>query len=440
MTKFECSNVQIMATIKYLLQSKSTNAPIYLRLSNGVNQVYKRKTGLSINPKDWSKKGNPIERTGELSNLKTELNRLATKVYSSINIAESNGTTINGKWLQHIIDIHFERVNENRVSELITDAIQDVINTSSIRKNAKGGTGLSKSRINAYKSLKRIFSEYQKNADYKVKEVNIKFASEFLNYLTDVKKYDKGYALKKIADLKTVCYDAESNGVKVHPQLKKINSTKQNNEYVIYLNPAEQQQIEDTLITNESLINARKWLLIGCQIGQRGNDLLNLSESNFVIRNGYELIELQQQKGNKLVTIPVLEKTKELLKTGFPYRISLQKFNKHIKKVCKLAGLDELTEGKCFNSDTQRKELGKYPKYELIGSHVCRRSYATNFYTKIPTPLIMQITSHKLEKTFLNYIGKSSMDYAQQIADFYTLQGQKAKKETNLTIVSKTGN
>ena len=35
----------------------------------------------------------------------------------------------------------------------------------------------------------------------------------------------------------------------------------------------------------------------------------------------------------------------------------------------------------------------------------------------------------------LNYIGKQGLDYAQQIADFYTLQAQKEKKETNLKIV-----
>ena len=49
----------------------------------------------------------------------------------------------------------------------------------------------------------------------------------------------------------------------------------------------------------------------------------------------------------------------------------------------------------------------------------------------------MQITGHTTEKMLLNYIGKSSMDYAQQIADFYALQSIKEKKEPQLTIVKK---
>jgi len=43
--KFKDSNIQLMATIKYLLQSKLDNAPIYLRLSLGRSNTLKRKTG-----------------------------------------------------------------------------------------------------------------------------------------------------------------------------------------------------------------------------------------------------------------------------------------------------------------------------------------------------------------------------------------------------------
>ena len=52
----------------------------------------------------------------------------------------------------------------------------------------------------------------------------------------------------------------------------------------------------------------------------------------------------------------------------------------------------------------------------------------------------MQITAHSTEKMLLNYIGKDSLDYAQQIADFYTLQAQKEKKESNLTVVKDVSN
>ena len=70
-----------------------------------------------------------------------------------------------------------------------------------------------------------------------------------------------------------------------------------------------------------------------------------------------------------------------------------------------------------------------------MASHVCRRSFASNLYGVLPTPLIMSITSHSSEKMLLNYIGKDSLDFAQQIADFYTLQALKEKKEPQLNII-----
>jgi len=431
-----------MATIKFLLQSKSDNAPIYLRLSVNRGLVIKRKIGLFINPKNWSDKGLPKQTTSINKNLSTELLDLSNDVIKKLNDANSRGVTINGNWLEDAIDLHFKRITEYKQSDLLTDAIQDIIDNAEVRKNAKKELGLSKSRINAYNSLKTKIVEYQGNKLFKVKEVDVKFARNFLKYLLKTKEYQKSTALKLIADLKTVCYDADINGIEVNAQLKKIESTKPSNDNIIYLNPSELEKIENKQLISDALQNARKWLLLGCNIGQRVSDLLKIDESNFITLNGLEVIQITQQKTGKKVTIPVLETTKEILENGLPYKISSQKFNKHIKEICKLSEIDEMIKGKKLKviekgkgNKLKRKIEGVYPKHELVGSHVCRRSFASNLYGTLPTALIMQITAHSTEKMLLNYIGKDSLDYAQQIADFYTLQAQKEKKETNLTVV-----
>ena len=47
-----------------------------------------------------------------------------------------------------------------------------------------------------------------------------------------------------------------------------------------------------------------------------------------------------------------------------------------------------------------------------MASHDLRRSFATNFYGKIETPIIMRMTGHSRENNFLRYIGKSEdLDY-----------------------------
>lgn len=437
-----------MATIKFQLQSKSESAPIYLRLSLGRGQSVKRKTGLTINPKEWSKAtGRPKQTTSNNKNLSSKLENLSTAIYDRVNNASSKGATITGEWLKHQIDIHFERTNESKKSELVVDAIQSVIDRANTRNNGKKDIGLSESRVNAYKSLKRVFEFYQieKKEIFKVKSIGVSFANDFLDYLKDVQNYSNGTALKFVSDLKTVCLDAEVNEIATHKTLSSISAPNPKSKNVIYLNPSELDKIANSdKITREALQNARKWLLLGCNIGQRGGDLLNINENNFVTRNGYEVIELTQQKTGKNVTIPVLETTKEILKNGLPYKISMPKLNEYLKDVCELAEINEMTEGGIIEvteegkgNKQKRKVYGKYPKHKLITSHVCRRSFATNNYGVLPTPLIMQITAHGTEKTFLNYIGKDRLDYAQQIADFYALQALKNKKEPQLTILKK---
>ncbi|MCP4179439.1 MAG: integrase, partial [bacterium] len=99
-----------MATIKYLLQSKSESAPIYLRLSISRNKNLKRKTGLHINPKDWSKAtGLPKQNNSDNKNLTTDLKDLSLFILKSLNDANIKGIEITGEWLLHNIEVYYKR-------------------------------------------------------------------------------------------------------------------------------------------------------------------------------------------------------------------------------------------------------------------------------------------------------------------------------------------
>ena len=47
------------------------------------------------------------------------------------------------------------------------------------------------------------------------------------------------------------------------------------------------------------------------------------------------------------------------------------------------------------------------PKYELVSSHVGRRSFVTHFYGKMATADIMLQTGHKTEKIFFEYLNEA---------------------------------
>lgn len=426
-----------MATIKFLLQGKSEKTPIYLRFSIGRGNTPKRKTGLFINPKDWSPKANlPINNTAQNKAVRKRLKKLDSYIIDRYDTDYSGGVTINGEWLKNEIDRFFNQGKQQADLNKLTEYIEFFLTTVDFKENSKGGIGLSKSRVNDYKTLLRLIKEFEGKTPLLIKNIHIAFKNEFLNWMISGKNYSKGYTGRMLGNLKTVCLDAELNGIDTHPQLKKVAGFRVKNEFILYLSLEELEIIANTEMTHPYLENARKWLLLGCNLGQRGTDLLNLTEDNFVTRNGLKVIELEQEKTGKNVTIPVLPETEKILKNGLPHKISLQKFNDYIKEVAKLAGLTEKIPGKKLDPETNRHKKDIYEKWELVTSHICRRSFATNLHGVLPTPLIMQITAHSSEKIFYGYIGKSSLDYAQQIADFYTKLAVKEKKESQLNIVT----
>ena len=420
-----------MATIKFFLRTEQNKAPIYLKFTIGRGKQYTRKTGKIINPKDWSS-ATSLPKQNDANNklLSNSLKGLEAEVLNKFNEDYSNGEVIDGYWLEEKIDNYFNQNKKKKSLELVTDYIEHYISLANIKPNAKGGIGLSTSRINDFKLLIKLLKMYQGRKKLYLKDIDLNFKNKFTKWGIEKEHYAKGYIGRTLGTLKTICLDAEMNGLEVSPQLKNVTGFKVKNEFVVYLTPEELIKIENSKLEHDYLKNARKWLLLGCHIGQRGGDLLNITPENFINRNNLEVIELEQQKTGKKVTIPVLPKTKRILDDGFPRKISLQKFNDYIKLVCKIAEINTLTEGMKFDNDTKKRKIGKYPKHELVSTHTCRRTFATNQYGVLPTQLIMQITAHSTEKTFLGYIGKSGTDYAQQIADFYTKLAIAENKKT----------
>lgn len=431
-----------MATIKFILQSKSNNANIYLRFSIGSKNSIKRKTGYIIDSKNWSaetglpKKSNVVE----IKNLKTDLQTLSTEIEKNYNIAITQGTEINGYWLEEQINrIHNKK--EKTDLDRLTNYFQYYIDCLPNKVNSKGKRGIAEGTIKKYKTIKTKIEEFEeyKKEHYYIKDVGLNFINEFIKYLTDIDNLANNTTGRYIKFIKTVCLDARNNEVEIETNstLNKIKGYVEDTEKV-FLTFDELEKIEKRTFKRGALENAKDWLIIGCYIGQRVSDLLILTKDNVSIKNGLELIELTQQKTGKKVAIPLHEKVKSILdkRNGeFPEKISAQKFNLHIKDICKIAEINQPEEGGRMNPETRRKEYGTFPKYELVSSHICRRSFATNFYGDIPTAILKNITSHSTEKQFLEYIGKSETDYAEQLAEYWHKQALEKKKEPQLNIV-----
>ena len=440
-------SVNIMAKSTFLLQSESKTAQIYIRLSLGRGKTFKKKTGFVIDSKKWSltnkvsskgsiinKGGFPKTTTAEGKKIKNKLLELSIFIERQLNIDNSEGVELDGEWLERQINICFNRIHINTTNYL-TDWIQKYIDKAPSIKNVRNTRGLSRSRILSYKRLKTLILEFEKDHKKRLRihDINREFEEKFIVWMEDVNSYSESYRFQAMGNIKTVCISAEgSENVELSKDLRKLESKKTSNKFIITLSIDELDKIEHAIISNDALDNARKWLLIGCNIGQRVSDLLKITDANLTKEGNDTFIELEQQKTGAMVVIPVLPKAEQLLKEGLPYPITSQVFNKHIKEVCRIAGIDTMTKGKLLNPITKRKEVGEYPKWKLITSHICRRSFATNLFSKYNASLIMSVTGHKEEATFLGYIGKTSKDYAKMLLEQVKQSESKLGKKIEL--------
>jgi len=402
-----------MATVQFRLRSKANkNVSIKIRVSLGRGNDIEANTGFTINPKEWSKDTNrPKQNSAENKLIFNDLKKLESFIFQNLNKDLGEGGIIDFYWLESNIVECFNRL-EKVDTGLIINHTQYIIDNANTRKvKGRNKLGLSISRVKGYKTFKNLFIRYQTDIKKQVHflDINKTFVDKFINWLINTEDYSMNYAGKQIDNLKTVGLDAEKLGIPTNPFINQIQGFSENNDdrFIQTLSFDELEQIRTTEIESEHLNNARKWLLIGCEIGQRYSDLIKITKDIIRYKNGNMFLDIIQHKTAKSVTIGMkAPHIIDLLENDLPHEISLQKLNDYIKKVCKIANINEVVEGRKQNKITRRKQLGFYPKHELICSHSFRRSFATNYYKNIPTAVLIGITGHSKESLFLTYINK----------------------------------
>lgn len=172
------------------------------------------------------------------------------------------------------------------------------------------------------------------------------------------------------------------------------------------------------LSTSPHLETARDLFLIGCYSGQRYSDFSRIRPEHIKDYDNERVIELVTQKTRQTVIIPlhpVLDKV--LARHGYTSpKMANQRMNKYLKELGQLAGL---TNEIMVNDSTGGVTVEvKKPMWELLSTHVGRRSFATNYYRKYPLLIneIMGITGHTTERMFRAYIVSDKLEGAMTFA------------------------
>ncbi len=427
-----------MIKTKFFVRHKSGEGvtPIYVRVTNGRAFDFKTPTKETCIASHWDvdngmmKERFFIEQKGKLvekrdgatralilhsKEINARLQELEKKIEKSFK--ESEGVEFNLEWLKNIINPPI--VKENAIPDDFV-AYCDVFTEQ--KKHSVSEEYLGK--IKRTRDMVAEFLKYSKRKNLKFNELNQQFASDFGTYMIEIRKYAKNYVSNTLKFIRIVANHAERNGIKLNPQIKLVKSKLEKTIFQI-LTFEELETIENHVFENEDFDNVRDWLLISCYTGQRISDFMRFeldmfSKSKNKDGKEFYFLNFTQDKTEEILQLPVHPKVLKILdKRGFefPKKYYTDKYNKLVKKVCKEIGVED----KCFGGVQKegRKAFDTYSKHELITSHIGRRSFASNNYGKIPTPLLMKATGHKSEAMFLRYIGKVDDQQSHALASYF---------------------
>jgi site-specific recombinase XerD len=374
-----------MATVSFQLKrpDSKTKTAINAILRDGPGRRFVITTGISVKPTHLLKNKTISSSHSKAATYNSKLRKLESDLIEVCIQANKEGRIASkneireyvlpkkDKTIQDFWEV-WEEYKAIKKSELKYETFKKFRAIESHLKLFKGGLELDQINKAKVEDLHRFFKEvgYSDSTSGK----NVKFLKSFFHYC-----YDRGL----IADDSFKRYIVRAGTEKVK----------------VVLSQAELKKIKSLKLEKKYLNNVRDLLILGCRTGLRHGDLVRISREHYKIIDEQPVITIHQEKTKESVTIPLTDESESIvlgLLSGKVYPISNQKENDYLKELCKLAKINEPIE-----VGVNQVRL----KYELIGTHTGRRTFATNLVQKgIPANVAMKYTGHKTIASFMKYI------------------------------------
>ncbi|MGH2643601.1 MAG: site-specific integrase, partial [Chitinophagaceae bacterium] len=400
--------------VKFYLKEPDSNNETVIKASVSYRQnrlwIY---TGVSVLPKYWNRKTHSVRQSPSYrqgSSINSILEKIKGDIetcyydYKKDHNAEPSPATF-----RKLIDQAFGKTKEVKLN--FYEYFQNFIDRTKAgqRQTAKGKL-ITPTKYKTYQTTMYKLKEFSPKLDFD--SIDLDFYQDLTTWLRK-KNFTENYVGGHIKNLKTVLNEATERGQNKNLAFRSKSFTKLVEEVNnIALTESELQDLKEIDLSDiPHLDRVRDLFLIGCYTGLRYGDLSRLTTD--YIKDG--VIKITQNKTGKEVAIPVHRVVRSIIEKyngNLPTAISNQKFNEYLKEVC------QRVPSLCESASKTRTKGGmklttNYQKWQIIGTHTARRTFATNAYLQgMPTVTIMAVTGHETEKIFLKYIKITSEQHA----------------------------
>lgn len=415
----------------FYLRGTKDEKKIYIQITHGSDIKVIRPTPFKVNINNWDKNDKRM--------IMTDAEKAKYKNHSPIRIQRENEIVAFNKKLSDFeeeFQNYFNRLEEDGMltERNILDYFQEN-NSNGITTDFSGfvkyycdmNIGIADSTKKVYNRTANLVSSFNKKV--RMQDIDDRFKKDFGEYL-DRNNYQRSYIRKTFGNIRDFWKYAKRKGLKVSDDpewwelTKDFPDRKEAEANDPYFTWDELEQIKNIELENEYLDNARDWLLISCWTAQRVADLMEFKFDKIIIdKNKNKFLPIQQEKTGAKITIPLFTEVERILKKRngqFPRPISHQKYNDYIKKVCEKAKINDMIFAPKYRQPVKvngktvyRKVVGYFPKYEVITSHIGRRTFISLFIQNVDFEAIRKITGHSRDKMVEVYNKLNSLERAE---------------------------
>lgn len=342
--------------------------------------------------------------------IRTKLEKITNAVNDVTNhyyITEGNPTP---KEFKNALEIKLGRqkkevVKEKTVLEFLYDKIESDRQAIIMKKK----DAISENHIKTFVSLSRMFENYQIATKTEIKFADFNSQTFYWNFFKTVdaiyrgemevdnpnqskkqRKDPTGYGIKSINKyiklLLQILRLGKKAGYSITLDFEDKGLFLQNPpaEKEIYLSEAEIQKAIETPIGNAELENARHYLIIASLMGLRIEDMEQLHKLKPQTFKGKKKtfigVKVKIKKTKTEAIIPLLKPVRDILATTnntFPV-FGERPVNVNLKKVCQVLEINSPEKRTKVSFNQGQIVTTDIPKYELVTTHDCRRSFITN--------------------------------------------------------------
>lgn len=380
---------------------------LYLR---GQNKTIQKATDIHVNIDKWNKERQRVskghENAAQINSAINSLSNLVESIFSDFNSEYPMSDFSSFRpYLSRKIEERKKGITSTaskkdyRVIEVLDDFIE-------ARK-----TQLSKTNTTKSLELKKKIIEYEERhlVQIRFSGLNLKFFEEFYRELVSVYQLSNvtiSSYFRRVGKFLNWSFDRGFIDKKISIPLKiKAPQTR-----AVALTKKELSLLMNAEFDKKKYAEVRDVFCFACYTGARYSDVAGIRREDLTATHW----QYRTKKTGKLISVPLQAEPLNILKkySGEPKPLPIKNeyyTRNTLREACQILGIDSPTIKETYIGGNLTEK--SVPKYEMIGFHTARRTFATlALNAGQPPALVMKITGHSDISTLMRYVKTTAED------------------------------